>query len=87
MLLDPTTAGPPLRGAVRSRTLQEGPSSLRVDWAPKSYHGSHTARSGQAPHTPGGTEVDHGTFRRHFGLWVLASFARDASGIPCGGYA
>ena len=35
------------------------------------HHGSHTARSGQAPHTPGGTEVDHGTLRRHSGLCAV----------------
>ena len=57
-----------------------------------------TARSGQEPHTPGGTDltsVDLGSLRRHRGLWVwlgagtcgLASFARDASVIPCGGRA
>ena len=80
VLLDPTTVGPTLRGAARSRTLQEGPSLLWVDREPKTNYGSHTARSGQEPHTPGGTEVasvDLGTLRRHHGLWVwLTTCAR-----------
>ena len=94
-VVGPDNCGTPLRGGARSRTLQEGPSLLRDDRTPKSYHGSLTAWSDQAPHTPEGTEVDHGTLRRHFGLWVclvtgtrgLASFDRDASAIPCGGCA
>ena len=80
------TAGPTLRGAARSRTLQEGPNVCcglavspgkpRVPYCeerPGAAHsrrdqmcvvgwrkaqenrGSHTARSGQEPHTPGGT--------------------------------
>ena len=44
------TAGPTLRGAARCRTLQEGP---RCCWT--RLLGSHTARSGQEQHTPGGT--------------------------------
>ena len=81
------TAGPTLRGAVRCRTLQEGPNvccGLAVNLVkprvpnceerPGAAHsrrdqmcisgwrcaqenrGSHTARSGQVPHTPGGTK-------------------------------
>ena len=41
------TAGPTLRGAARSRTLQKKPSLLWVDREPKTNYGSHTARSGQ----------------------------------------
>ena len=37
------------------------------------HRGSHTARSGQVPHTPGGTEMasaDFGTLWRYHGLWA-----------------
>ena len=42
------------------------------------HRGSHTSRSGQEPHTPGGTEVasgDLGTLRRHHAMG-----ARDIAG-------
>ena len=52
------TAGPVLWGAALRRTLQEGPKKcvLRVSrWALEN-RGSHTVRSGHAPHTPGWTK-------------------------------
>ena len=60
---------------------EERPSAAHSRWdswlwddsVPMFNFGSHTARSGQEPHTPGGTEVasvDFGTFRRYHGLWV-----------------
>ena len=51
------TEGPTLRGAARRRTLQEGPNvycGLAV--SPRKLR-VPTARSGQVPHTPGGTEL------------------------------
>ena len=125
MLLDPTTAGPPLRGVARSRTLQEGLSSITDapetlwslgligDWHTwlgqfRSGRFGDTVRVGVRSlrglvrawlpsvgtllrHLPSGVVVDFGTLPRHLGLcdWLvtgtrgLASFARDASAIPC----
>ena len=61
------TAGPVLRGAAMRRTLQEGPKvcgGLAV--SPGKNRGSHTARSGHAPHTPGGTNYGCGIVKPRF---------------------
>ena len=50
------TAGPTLRGAAGSRTLQEEQMCVGVGGEPIKNRGSHTARSGREPHTPGGTK-------------------------------
>ena len=49
--------------------------------------GSHTARSGQEPHTPGGTEVasvDFGTLRRYHGLWEGICLTYGCRTVPLG---
>ena len=76
------TAGHILRGAARSRTLQEGPRCCwtRLLWVPHCEERPGAAHSRRDWHTPGRTEVasvDLGTLRRHHGLWVwLTTCAR-----------